>query len=146
MNVRQILVPTDFSTHSARALETAIALAKTFRAKIHLLHAYHMPAFVGVPDEVVIPPAFWATVRDAAARKLEKSAESVAAAGVNVETHLAERVAAEAIVEAAAELGIDLVVMGTRGLTGLKHVVLGSVAERTLRLAPCPVLAVKAEG
>jgi nucleotide-binding universal stress UspA family protein len=49
-------------------------------------------------------------------------------------------------VQTAKDLDVDLIVIGTRGLTGLKHVLLGSVAERTLRLAPCPVLAVKAEG
>jgi nucleotide-binding universal stress UspA family protein len=146
MQVRKILVPTDFSTHSSKAIETATGLAKVFGAKVHLLHAYHLPMLVGMPDEVVIPPDFWTTVRDAAARKLEKAAQQVKAAGVEVETHLVEFVPSDAIVQTAKDLGVDLIVIGTRGLTGLKHVLLGSVAERTLRLAPCPVLAVKAEG
>ena len=143
MQVRKILVPTDFSSHSHKAIETATSLAKTFGAKVHLLHAYHLPMLVGMPDEVVIPPDFWTTVRDAAARKLEKAAQEVRGAGVEVETHLVEFVPSDAIVQTAKDLGVDLIVIGTRGLTGLKHVLLGSVAERTLRLAPCPVLAVK---
>jgi universal stress protein A len=141
----KILVPIDFSSHSAKALELAIALAKTFGARIHLLHAYHLPPLVGMPDEIVIPPDFWTGVRDAAARKLDKAAQKVKAAGIAVETHLAEFAPSDAIVEAAKTTKADLIVMGTRGLTGLKHALLGSVAERTLRLAPCPVLTVKDE-
>jgi nucleotide-binding universal stress UspA family protein len=67
------------------------------------------------------------------------------AAGVLAETHLVEFAAWEAIVETAKQIKADLIVMGTRGLTGLKHALLGSVAERTLRFAPCPVLTVKDE-
>jgi len=145
MQLRKILVPTDFSVHSAKAIEAAVSLAKAYGGKVHLLHAYHLPMLVGMPDEVVIPPDFWTTVRDTAARKLEKAAQKVKAEGVEVESHLVEFVPSDAIVQAAKDLGVDLIVMGTRGLTGLKHVLLGSVAERTLRLAPCPVLTVKAD-
>jgi nucleotide-binding universal stress UspA family protein len=141
----KILVAVDFSAHSAKALELAIGLAKTFGARIHLLHAYHLPPLVGMPDEIVIPPDFWTGVRDAAARKLDKSAQKVKAAGVPVETHLVEFAPSDAIVETARKTKADLIVMGTRGLTGFKHALLGSVAERTLRLAPCPVLTVKDE-
>jgi len=141
----KILVAVDFSPHSAKALELAIGLAKTFGGRIHLLHAYHLPPLVGMPDEIVIPPDFWTGVRDAAARKLDKSAQKVKAAGVPVETHLVEFAPSDAIIETARKTKADLIVMGTRGLTGLKHALLGSVAERTLRLAPCPVLAVKDE-
>jgi len=141
----KILVPIDFSSHSAKALELAMALAKTFGGRILLLHAYHLPPLVGMPDEIVIPPDFWTGVRDAAARKLDKSAQKVKAAGIAVETHLVEFAPSDAIVETAKKTKADLIVMGTRGLTGLKHALLGSVAERTLRLAPCPVLTVKDE-
>ncbi len=141
----KLLVALDFSPHSARALDCAIDLAKNYKSKIHLLHAYHLPPLVGMPDELVIPPDFWTGVRDAAGRKLAKAAEKVRAEGVDVETHLVEFAASDAIVETAKRVHADLIVMGTRGLTGLKHVLLGSVAERTLRLAPCPVLAVKDE-
>ena len=61
-----------------------------------------------------------------------------------VETTTSAETPAEAIARCAEKVGADLIVMGTRGLTGLKHVLLGSVAERTLRTAPCPVLTVKA--
>jgi nucleotide-binding universal stress UspA family protein len=67
----------------------------------------------------------------------------VSAEGVKASSHLSEVPAASAIVGQAEELGVDLIIMGTRGHTGLKHVLLGSVAERTLRHAPCSVLTVK---
>jgi nucleotide-binding universal stress UspA family protein len=146
MEIRSILVPIDFSPHSARALDDALDLAKKFGAKLHVLHAYHLPALVGMPDEIVIPPDFWMGVRDAAARKLEKTLQKVRSAGVACESHLLEGPPSQAIVQLAEKIGVDLIVMGTQGLTGLKHVLLGSVTERVLRTAPCPVLGVKARG
>jgi nucleotide-binding universal stress UspA family protein len=143
---KTILVPLDFSTHSERALQTAIDLAKTFGARIHVLHAYHLPIQVATPDQIVLPRDFWTAVRDAAARRLEKAFQKVSAAGVEGETHLAEMPAVQAITQTAEKVGADLIVMGTRGLTGLKHVLLGSVAERTIRTASCPVMTVKDAG
>jgi nucleotide-binding universal stress UspA family protein len=143
MKIETILVPVDFSPHSAKALACAIGLAKTFQARIHLLHAYHLPIQVATPDQVIIPRDFWTSVREAAAQKLEKSLQQVTSEGIEAETHLTDMAPAQAIVDAAERTGADLIVMGTRGLTGLKHVVLGSVAERTVRMAPCPVMTVK---
>lgn len=145
MKLEQILVALDFSPHSERALDAAIGLAKRFDSKLHLFHAYHLPVTVATPEQIVIPRDFWKSVRDAASSKLEEAADRVEKEGVAVETHLTEMSPAPAIVEAAEKLGIDLIVMGTRGNTGLKHVLLGSVAERTLRTAPCPVLTIKDE-
>jgi nucleotide-binding universal stress UspA family protein len=65
---------------------------------------------------------------------------------LTIEGHAIEGSPSEVIVTMAKQCAADLIVMGTRGLTGLKHVALGSVAERTIRAAPCPVLAVKADG
>jgi nucleotide-binding universal stress UspA family protein len=140
-----ILVPVDFSAHSDKALDCALMLAKTFGAQVHLLHAYHLPIQVATPDQVIIPRDFWTAVRDSAARKLEKALHKVEAAGITGETHLAELPPAQAITQTAEKISADLIVMGTRGLTGLKHVLLGSVAERTIRSAPCPVMTVKDE-
>ena len=140
-----LLVPVDFSAHSDKALAYAIGLAKTFGSKVHLIHAYHLPIQIASPDQVVIPQDFWSAVRDSAARKLEKTVQKVKDAGVDAETHLAEVPPVQAINQTAEKIGADLIVMGTRGLTGLKHVLLGSVAERTIRTAPCPVMTVKDE-
>lgn len=145
MQIQRILVPTDFSEHSKQAIHTAIALAKTLGASVHLTHVVHYPVQAAYPGEIAIPPGLLSELRDAAARKLEKAAQTVSDAGLTVETHLAEGANAHAIVELAQKLEIDLIVMGTRGLSGLKHVMLGSTAERTVRLAHCPVLTVKAD-
>jgi len=136
----------DFSSDSAEALDRAIELAKQFGSKIQLMHSY--PIHVGgiAPYGMVVPESFERDFRQAAAKRLDEWAEKVSAAGIPVDSSLTPNVASQAIVDEAEKIGADLIVMGTRGLTGLKHVVLGSVAERTIRLAPCPVLTVKGRG
>lgn len=141
---RTILVPIDFSEHSHAALELALELARASGARLHLLHAYEVPLGVIPPYGVALPEALLAQVRDAAVQRVREVAETVRAAGVACETHVVHAPPVEAIDEAARSFGADLVVMGTRGLGGLKHVLLGSVAERTVRTAPCPVLTTRA--
>jgi universal stress protein A len=139
----RILVPLDFSKHSDAALDLALELAREQGAEVHLLHAYELPAAVTMAYGIAIPQAVWDGVQEAAAGRLAEGLRKVEAAGLHGTTHLATAPAADAIATAAETHGIDLIVMGTRGLTGLKHVLLGSVAERTIRTAPCPVLTVK---
>ncbi len=138
-----VVVPLDFSDHATAALDLAIEVTRTTQGKIHLLHAYEVPLGAIPPYGVAVPPALLEQVRDAAARRLEKSAQRVEAAGVACETHVIHGAPADAIAEVASSTGADLIVMGTRGLTGVKHVLLGSVAERTVRTAPCPVLTIR---
>jgi nucleotide-binding universal stress UspA family protein len=140
----QILVATDFSEHSARAVRAAASLAQRFRARLHLVHAFGLPVVTASPYDVVLTGAILDEARAHARRSLEEAAQEPKAAGTEVEVHLAHTPAPEAITEQARELAADLIVMGTHGHTGLKHVLLGSVAERTLRTAPCSVLTVKA--
>lgn len=140
---RTLLVPLDFSDHANAALEVAVDLARASGGTIHLVHAYEVPLGAIPPYGVALPETLLTQVRDAAARRLDKAAQKVEAAGVACEIHVLHGPAADAIAEEAKRLGVDLVVMGTRGLTGLKHVLLGSVAERTVRVAPCPVLTVR---
>lgn len=141
---RTILVPTDFSPHSERGLEHAIYLAKETGSAVHLVLAYAHPIPPSPPGAVLIPNDFWGTDRDGAERRLEEAFESVKAARLKGAPHLVDDYPEQAIVTLAQRLSADLIVMGTRGRTGLAHVLLGSVAERTLRLAPCPVLMVRA--
>jgi nucleotide-binding universal stress UspA family protein len=140
----RLLVPVDFSPHSSEALRLAIELAKTFRAKIHLIHAYELTVSQLRLYGVVFPEPSYEKVRDAAVRRLEEELSRVQEAGLEGEVQVVQSSPAEAIADAARELPADLIVMGTRGYTGLKHVLLGSVAERTVRIAPCPVVTVKA--
>ncbi len=141
--IQTILVPVDFSAHSEAAVRYAVGLAKRFGSTLHLLHAYHLPVEVTTPDTIAVPRDFWASLREAASSKLGEVARKVTTEGVKVEILLTEGTPAPTITQAAEQLQVDLIVMGTRGLTGLKHVLLGSVAERVLRMAPCPVLTLK---
>jgi nucleotide-binding universal stress UspA family protein len=144
--IHKILVPVDFSEHSQRALDEAIAFATTFGAEVHLLHSYQIHPQAIAPYGIVVPETYEHDVRMAALRQLAEWRDKVSAAGCKVQEHLTAHFPSEAIAEMAERLKVDLIVMGTRGLTGLKHVLLGSVAERTIRTAPCPVLTVKHTG
>jgi nucleotide-binding universal stress UspA family protein len=87
---KNIVVPVDFSDHAKPALDQAIAIAKTFSAKIHLVHVIHFPVLVAAPEPAVIPPELWKDIRDGSARKLLKTEQTVSGEGVEVETHLRE--------------------------------------------------------
>jgi len=138
--IQTALVPLDFSESSDAALAFAVGLAKTIGARLELFHAYHLP--IGVDYDLSLPVELLPRVRDAAAARLDEAAAKVRAEGVEARGHVAEGVASQAICDAAKRLGADLIVMGTRGRSGLEHVLLGSVAEHTLRIAPCPVITV----
>lgn len=141
--IERILVPTDFSRLSSHAVSHAIVLAHVYGARLELLHSYGIPARAMSQYDGAFPSDVIGTLRDAAARKLLKTFEKVKSQGVDVDMRVTDTSPAEAIAGWATRLSVQLIVMGTRGLSGLKHVVLGSVAERTVRLAPCPVMTVK---
>jgi nucleotide-binding universal stress UspA family protein len=142
VKIKKILVPVDFSKHSAKAAQVGLEFAKAFGAEVQVLHAYSLPVGVVGPYDYQIPANILAEMRESAARRVDQEVKKLSGAGVQVSGVITEGVPTQAIVEAAERIGADLIVMGTRGLTGLKHVVLGSVAERTIRHAPCPVLTV----
>jgi nucleotide-binding universal stress UspA family protein len=139
---RTIVVPYDFSSHADVALERAVDLARRLGAELHLVHviqpwAYAYPVLEGPP---VLAPNM-AEIRATAERSLAQVADRI---GPKVVGHVLEGGnIADALREAATMFGADLIVMGTHGRTGLAHVFLGSVAERTIRQAPCPVLTVR---
>ena len=143
MKLGTILVPHDFSSHSEAALKRAIDLAKASKARIHLLHAYAWPVNGVMPYDMVMPSGVWDAIREGTLEKLEELRKGIAQQGVEADAEASSLLPVEAITGAATRLRADLIVLGTRGLTGVKHIVLGSVAERSVRLAPCPVLAVK---
>ena len=139
----RILIAVDFSEHSRKAIDTAMALAKKFGSKVVVVHGFQLPLPVLSPYEVALPDNFIGDARAAARRELDAVVVGLADSGVEVAAQLRDGPADAVITELASELNSDLIVMGTRGNTGLKHVLLGSVAERTLRHAACPVLTVK---
>ena len=148
MQIQKILVPIDFSPSAGKALDVAAEFAEKHDAEVVLLHAYH----VSVPMTThvaaggpVLPTGFYEQIRENAQHKVDELAEQVAKWGVKASGRAVGEPASIAIVDAAEKLPADLIVMGTRGNTGLKHVLLGSVAERVIRHAPCPVVTVKAD-
>ena len=142
MKVDRILVPTDFSPGAEEALEHAIEFARTFSAEIHLVHSFATNPGCITPYSPGVPYEMIAAIRKAAASRLTEEVETVKQAGIEVREHLVEEHPSQAIASVAEQIEADLIIMGTRGLTGLKHIMLGSVAERVVRIAPCPVLTV----
>lgn len=143
IDVRRILVPLDFSEHSEAVLEWAAHLAEEHGSRVVLLHAYHLPVEFQQLEGAYLPEDFWATVKAESEQGLARYAERLRARGLEVETLAREGYPATVIEEEAERQHADLVVIGTRGLSGLKHLLLGSIAERVVQRCPCPVLTVK---
>ena len=146
IEIRRILIPLDFSHHAEAILEWGAHLAKEHGSQVILVHAYHLPVEFQQLEGAYLPPDFWTNVKTEAQQVLERHAEQLRAQGVAVETVVREGYPATVIQEEAEEQHADLIVIGTRGLSGLKHLLLGSVAERVVQKAPCPVLTVKTPG
>ena len=138
--IRTILVATDFSDTALSGIDWAIELAKTHGARIDLVHGLLMPN--RATDFLPSPPDFTEALQAAASGRLNEAAERVRAQGIEVTTDLRLGVPSQAILEVADERVVDLVVLGTRGLTGFKHLVLGSTAARVVQHSSCPVLTV----
>lgn len=149
MHIKTILVPTDFSPDAQSALVKAKEFARAFGSRIVILHAYRVDLPMSTPDlggGFVLPARFYEDLRASATAEVEALAAATVKDGVKAEGIAVEDRPAPAIIDTAKQLSADLIVMGTRGLTGLAHVVLGSVADRVIREASCPVLTVKATG
>ena len=143
-SIRRILVPVDFSPDSSAALDWAIGFARKLAAEIDLLHSYELSPLVSLYG-VGFPGSLDDELRRAAEKKLADFAHRARAEGIRVRVSVVRDPAADAILEHAEELGSDLIVIGARGQSRLPHILLGSVAERVIGRAACPVLAVRSE-
>lgn len=142
--VKRVVLATDFSDGAGRALTVAIRFAKLLGAAVDLVHVYPMAAagvLSPVPGVVPLPPAP-PDLLDEIERSLDAVATQVRAAGVDRLTTILQGRAADEIVAYANRVAADLIVMGTHGRTGIRRVLLGSVAEQVLRQARCPLLVV----
>ncbi|MBX3269407.1 MAG: universal stress protein [Sandaracinaceae bacterium] len=137
--IRRILCPVDFSEPSRHAFEYALGLAETLGAEVHLAHAYQLPVFA-LPDGAMMPTAEMAAAVSTDAQRALDAME--APEGRTVVRHLTEGVPHKEIERLVDELDIDLVVVGTHGRTGIRRLLIGSVAERVVRTCPVPVLTV----
>ena len=156
MNVSKILVPTDYSDHSVRALQWGASLAEKYGARLLLLHVIPRTS-----EELPEPWAVYSAGRPAASppsleevvivdlvemaqNDLKDLAMANLTESLSVSTKVGVGEPVEEILRVARDEGVDLIVMGTHGRTGLRLVLKGSVAETVMRGAPCPVFTVKA--
>ena len=146
MNVfRKILVPLDFSEHSDLALQTAVGLARSHEGSLTLVYVYEQLALAVPEGYMLFSEAQLERMFEEFRRSLNKQQQVAEAAGVRrVEVQLLHGSAPGEICSFAAQGAFDSIVMGTHGRRGLSHAFLGSVAERVVRMAPCPVLTVRA--
>jgi nucleotide-binding universal stress UspA family protein len=138
MSIRTILWPTDFSDDSRHALDHAAAIARWYSARIVALHAFspvyaESPVLAGADDGFGTSAGIYTQLQDEIA---------IPTAGIDTTVDVVESAAAPAIVKYATQHDVDLLVIGTHGTSGFEHLLLGSVTEKVLRKAPCPVLTV----
>lgn len=139
MQISRVLFPTDFSHDAEHAFQYALTFAREFGAELYLLHVIYFPPQTPEYDIGQVIDSLVKNAEDSLSKLVEsaKAPDLVFRIDVQVGVEHAE------ITKLAEKEKIDLIVMGTRGRTGLAHVFLGSVAERVVRHAPCPVLTVK---
>lgn len=145
MAIKRILHASDFSPASRSALKVARELARALNAQLILCHAYE--ALPPLSSEASIPSSLFSQImtaaREGATRQLEKLAKAARGNGIRVATVLVEGSPATAVISVAKRKGAHLIVVGTHGRTGGQRMLMGSVADRIVRLSPCPVLTVR---
>ena len=145
ITMKTILHPTDFSETSNHALKYALSFAKEFGATLYILHVVEDRPAVASMD-VVHPPSVILWMREAekeARAELEALAPPEMRDSVPVERLICSEVPFLEIIRCAGQIKADLIVCGTHGRTGIKHLIFGSVAENVVRKAPCPVLSIR---
>lgn len=141
--VRRLLFATDFSDCAARAQEYALWLATTCGAALHILHVLEFQP--GMDPDYPVNRLYLEQLRKEAAGRLDALVNQAARLGLKVQAHQVTGIPSQWITVTAKENDTDLIVLGTRGRSGLEHVLLGSTAERVVVRSPCPVLTVRME-
>jgi nucleotide-binding universal stress UspA family protein len=143
LDIKKILVPLDFSASSELALDYARAVAQRFGAALHLVHVCEVPALVAAPaDTYAMSYTEWSqSLADEAQRQLVDLQKRLTEVRTSTEVLFGNP--ARCIVTAANVERSDLIVMGTHGHGPIMHMLMGNVAERVVRAAPCPVLTVR---
>jgi nucleotide-binding universal stress UspA family protein len=144
LSIKHILVPTDFSSTSQAALEMAAELARRFDASLTLFHVHQVPSYLYPDGMMPVPSRLMQDLEASVVAELTRLAERLQRDGYRVDFRHTIGAPAGEICFAAEELGVDLIVMGTHGRSGLSHMLLGSVAEKVVQKAHCPVLTVHA--
>ncbi len=143
MEIKRIFFPTDFSERSLHALPYAVEMAKTYSAKLYVLHViYDMGASSGLPLPEGAGEAMYAELEEIARKELESLEQRQQMALDGVEYAVIRGLPYQEILKFAQEKDVDLIVIGTHGKTGNERVKFGSTTQRVVRRAPCPVLTV----
>lgn len=144
MDIRHILAPTDFSDYSKDVIRYALELAQTFGAKLSLLHVVELPPY---PIEGFVPSTMGADLLNDLERQASAELAQVLPQAQEAKIEVTRSVVIgspfQKIIETAEAEHVDLIVMATHSRTGLSHLIIGSVAERAVRTAPCPVLTIR---
>jgi nucleotide-binding universal stress UspA family protein len=146
MQIKQILVPTDFSENAQHALDYAVALAKKSSAKLHLLHTPVIPTYLLMDLSYSPGPEAVTRILNDSQEALDRQAAKIADTGLDHFTAIREGTVHEVIRDYAKEHDIDLVVLGTHGRTGVSKLMYGSVTERVIKTVHTPILVVPPEG
>jgi nucleotide-binding universal stress UspA family protein len=139
--IARLLLATDCSSEARRAQDAAVFLAKACRAELDILSVLEAPP--GMDPDYQVNQLYLDQLHKEAGKVVDRIAGEAGERGVATKTRITRGIPVQQINETALELKSDLVVMGTRGRTGLAHVLLGSTAEGVVRGAPCPVLTVR---
>ena len=144
IDIRKILCPVDFSEGAEHAMRYAVAFADAYDAELVLLHVVELPflpsySTAGVPD-LSLPVE---QIQEECQDRLDDMVEEQKQIHPDVEGKVVVGAPFVEIIREAREGDFDLLVVGTHGRTGIKHMLIGSVAEKVVRKAPCPVLTVK---
>ena len=140
MTAQHILVPIDFSEYADHALDYAIALGKALQAHLTVLHVIHLTPWVVGDMGTSFSGTLLEQVETEAQQLMQASLGRIHDASLQGDTVIAHGIPFQVIIETAKDKNVNLIVMGTHGRTGLPHTLMGSVAEKVVRLAPCPVL------
>src|SRR5262249_18194299 len=143
MTAQRFLVPIDFSEDANQAVEYAIGLASTLGARVTLLHVIQLLPLGSGDMSVTVPCTYIQDLEADITSRMQACLERITTAGLEGEMTVVHGVPFQAILDTAKKQQVDLIIMGTHGRTGLQHVLMGSVAEKVVRLAPCPVLVVR---
>lgn len=143
---KKIICPIDFSDPSYEALQNAVEMALHFNAELCLVHV--VPQASGIPPDPLYafegPAEYKHLQLEAAEEQMKEISEGLVPKDVKLQTKIEQGEAADKILQAAKEEDADVIVIATHGRTGWRHLAFGSVAEKVVRTAHCPVLTIRA--
>lgn len=133
-------MPIDFSEGAEHAVDYAIELAKALRARLTFLHVIHLTPMATGAMFAYSLEGYLSAMETGAQKHMQVLLDRAHQEGLQAKMSIVQNIPFQSIVDTAADQNVDLIVMGTHGRTGLTHTFIGSVAEKVVRLAPCPVL------